>query len=79
MKTDIPTTTSSDTSVSIGHSLIKSVKTDNVKHEITFQVSIPLNGDNFIAANRLAFFAFNEDSVKIDVVAMQKSFGELLK
>lgn len=79
MKTETPVTTSSDTSVSIGHGSIRSVKTDNVKHEITFQVSIPLNVDNFTAANRLAYFAFNGDSVSIDVTSHQKSFGDLMK
>jgi hypothetical protein len=65
----------SDNFVSIDVATVKSVTTDQVKKVIKVSVEIPLNGDNFTAANKVAFWAFNENEIKMDLTPYQQSFG----
>ena len=67
-------TTVSDDRVRVGLANITAVKTDNMKRQITITIVLPLNGDNFMAANKLAFFAFEENPVGLDIEAIQQSF-----
>ncbi len=70
-------TTRSDHHVSIGFAQVKSVKTDNMKKEITVTLSLPLNGDNFMAANQLAFFAFDENPISVIIETRQPTLTGL--
>lgn len=67
-------TVTSDTLVSVEIGNVKSVTVDQVKRVISVKIELPLNGDNFIASGKLAFWAFNENEVKIDVQPHQQSF-----
>ena len=69
----MPTVTT-DNSVSIEIATIKSVTVDQVKRSISVKLEIPLNGDNFIASGKLAFWAFEEDVIKLDCTPHQRSF-----
>lgn len=68
------TTTTSDNLVCVEIAIVKGVTVDQVKRVISVKLELPLNGDNFTASGKLAFWAFNEDTVKIDVSPRQQSF-----
>lgn len=67
-------TTTSDNFVSVEIASVKGVTVDQVKRVISVKLELPLNGDNFTASGKLAFWAFNENEVKIDVSPHQQSF-----
>jgi hypothetical protein len=53
---------------------ISAVKTDQVKKEISVTLKMSLNGDNFEASNKAAFFAFGETPVRVTIEPFQQSF-----
>lgn len=70
----MPTQTS-DNKIFIDGGMIKSVKTDQVKRNITVSFELPLNGDNFTASGKAAFWSFNELPVMLTVEPKQQSFS----
>ena len=65
--------------VRIEHAQISGVKTDQVKKEIQITIKMSLNGDNFEASNKAAFYAFAEVPARITFEPEQQSFMNKLE
>lgn len=61
--------------IEFDNAYLESARADLVKRQIKITISIPLDDDTLLLRERLAFIAFDQKAVRIQITAKQLELG----